>query len=144
MHGILAEWRALDLSRSTLRRFGWTVGAVFLLLAALAWWKHDGAATPLAQVLGIVGAALVAVGTAWPSGLRPVYRLWMLLAVAMGFVMTRVILTLVFALVATPLGVVRRMLGHDPMRRRRPDGSLWIVRTDAPDDDPRRRMERTF
>lgn len=142
MQVLLDEWRSLDLSRPTLRRFGWTVGAVFLGLAALMLWKHDGTPTATAWMSGLVGAALVTFGTAWPRSLRPVYRVWMLLAVAMGFVMTRVILTVVFVLVVTPLGLVRRALGHDPMRRRRPDGSLWIVR--EADDDPRRRMERTF
>lgn len=144
MHVLLDEWRSLDLSLPTLRRFGWTVGAVFLALAALVLWKHGGTPTAATQTLGIVGAALVALGTAWPQGLRQVYRVWMLLAVALGFVMTRVILTVVFALVVTPLGVVRRALGHDPMRRRRPDRSLWIACPDDPNDDPRRRMERTF
>lgn len=142
MHDVLHEWRALDTSQAALRRFGWTVGAVFVGLAALVAWKHAGALTLLARGMGGAGLALVAFGTIRPALLRPVYRVWMLLAVAMGFVMTRVLLTMVFFTVATPIGLVRRALGHDPMRRRRPTGSLWVER--PPEDDVRRRMEHTF
>ena len=97
---------------------------------------------PLSQGLAAAGGALVLLGTLLPTALRPLFRVWMLLAVVMGFVMTRVLLTAVFVLVVTPLAVLRRALGHDPMRRRRPDGSLWIAR--PPSEDPRRTMERTF
>jgi hypothetical protein len=36
----------------------------------------------------------------------------------MGAVMSKVLLTAVFFLVVTPIGVVRRLMGKDPMRLR--------------------------
>lgn len=142
MREILAEWRALDTSRPALRKFGGTVGALLIALAVLVAARRGWTVPPLSRALGVGGALLVGVGTVLPGALRPLFRAWMLLAVVMGFVTTRVLLTAVFALVVTPLALLRRALGHDTMRRRRPDGSLWIART--PPEDPRRTMERTF
>jgi hypothetical protein len=53
-------------------------------------------------------------------------RLWMGVAEAMGFVMTRVILGLVFFLIVTPIGLLRRLTGGDPLgRRSRSAESYW-------------------
>jgi hypothetical protein len=48
------------------------------------------------------------------------------LAAALSFVMTRVILALVFFLLALPIGLLRKMLGGDPLNRRAaPAKSYW-------------------
>ncbi|MDX1429866.1 MAG: SxtJ family membrane protein, partial [Rhodothermales bacterium] len=60
--------------------------------------------------------------------LRGPHRVWMILAIIIGFVMTRVILAIVFFLIVTPKGVVMRLLGKDPLTKG-PDPSLksyWI------------------
>lgn len=49
---------------------------------------------------------------------RPLAVVWLGLAHAIGAVMSRVMLFLVYALVVTPVGVIRRMLGHDSLRLR--------------------------
>lgn len=144
MREILTEWRHLDVSRPALRRFGRTVGLVLLGIGAVVLWRRGWVLTPLPGTLLGVGAALVLLGLVAPEKLRPVYRVWMGLAVVLGYVMTRVLLTLVFFLVVTPIGLLRRVLGHDTMRRRR-DASVttyWIEK--SPVEDPRRAMERTF
>ncbi len=144
MREILTEWRALSATRPALRSFGRTVGAVLVLAAVVAAWKRGWDVRGLPTVLGAVGLALVVLGLAAPRVLAPLYRVWMLLAVVMGFVMTRVLLTAVFFLLVTPIGLVRRALGHDPMQRRwpAPPGTLW--RPHTPPDDPRAAMERMF
>jgi hypothetical protein len=141
---ILTEWRHLDVSRPALRRFGRSVGLVLAGIGAVVLWRRDWAMTPLPGALLGVGAALVLLGLAAPVLLRPVYRVWMGLAVVLGYVMTRVLLTLVFFLVVTPIGLLRRALGHDTMRRRRDPAAstYWIEK--PPVEDPRRAMERTF
>jgi Saxitoxin biosynthesis operon protein SxtJ len=76
-------------------------------------WRHQSPrfwAVTLAVVL--VLPALVA-----PSVLKPAYRAWMALAAVLAWINTRIILGLVFFLVVTPIGLVMRLLGRDPMRR---------------------------
>jgi hypothetical protein len=103
-------------SRAELRQFGLLVGGVLLALGG--WWRYRQMFATGSFVALSAGTALVACAAVAPASLRFVHRYWMALAEAMSFVMTRVILLLVFTLVVTPIGVVRRMFGADPLRRR--------------------------
>ena len=148
MAGFLASVRtevaALDVSRRALRGFGLVVGGVFVALAALSAWRAGGALSAFAWGFAVVGAILVLAGAAVPSALQPVYRVWMTGAVAMGFVMTRVVLTLAFGLVFVPVGLLFRLIRRDVLAQR-PDpsaASYWIRRTDGPSG--RERLERMY
>lgn len=137
------ELAALDHSPRALRRFGLVVGGVLLVVAGVIVWRH-GAPGPAAWTLAAVGTPLVVVGLARPTLLHPVYVAWMSLALVLGFVMTRVVLTLVFFLVVTPIGLVFRVLGKDLLHRR-PDDALptyWQAKTY--DDDTPARLERYY
>ena len=89
--------------------------------------------------LGGIGGALVVLGLLVPAVLKPVYRVWMALAIVLGFVMTRVILSLIFFLAFMPIGLIWRVLRKDPMRRRLDPavGSYWIEK-DYHDASPKR------
>jgi hypothetical protein len=98
------------------------LGVVF---AALALWRQH--TTRAAVFAGIgVGALAIAVLA------RPVwvafFRIWMRLAEGMGWVMTRVILSLFYVLILTPFGLVRRLSGKPTLDTRWQDGKLsyWI------------------
>jgi hypothetical protein len=103
-------------SYRTERDFGLLVGGVFLALGG--WWFYRGKYTALSSFLLASGALLVLLGALRPQLLVVPNRLWMKLAEAMGFVMTRVILGIVFFLIVTPIGLVRRLFGGDPLSRR--------------------------
>lgn len=149
MREILSEWRALPATVPALKSFGRTVGAVLWVAAAVVAWRRGWEVRGLPLGLGVAGASLVLLGLVAPGLhmdrlLAPLYRAWMLVAVVLGFVMTRLILTLVFFLLVTPIGLVRRVLGHDPMQRRwpAPPGTLW--RPHETPANPREAMERLF
>lgn len=103
-------------SRAELRQFGLLVGGV--MLVAGGWWRYRQMFAAVSLVALTAGTLLVAGAALAPASLRLVHRYWMAMAEAMSFVMTRVILLVVFALVVTPIGVMRRMVGADPLRRR--------------------------
>jgi len=125
--GLLHEIKTVDTSRDALQSFGRTVGGVFLTLAAFLWW-YTGAPGVVEYATGGVGAALVVLGILAPIFLRPIYRGWMAVALVLGFVMNRVLLSLVFFGLVTPIGLLAKMVGRDPMRRTLdPDtDSYWI------------------
>jgi hypothetical protein len=52
-----------------------------------------------------------------PAALGPVYKVWMKFAEALGWVNTRIILSVVFYVIFVPLGIIMRMF-NDPMRRK--------------------------
>jgi hypothetical protein len=54
---------------------------------------------------------------AWPRSLTQIYRLWMTVGEVLGGINTRLILSGLFYLVFTPLGLYMRLRGKDPMRR---------------------------
>src|SRR5512132_3898484 len=98
------------------REFGLIVGGVFLLLSG--WWLYRGKFASAWHVTLPLGSILLLLGLLWPRALVWPNRGWMLLAEGLSFVTTRIILGLVFFLVMTPIGVVKRLSGWDPLSRR--------------------------
>ena len=115
------DWRP---SPRELRKFGvvvmigfGVVGAILLfasqsLFAAQVAWAAGG-------VLGLPALTGTVIGL-------PGYWLWMGIAFVMGNVVSRLLLTLIYYGLVTPIGLLRRLLGHDPLQmRRRRDDSYW-------------------
>jgi hypothetical protein len=123
------------------RSFGISVGTVLLLISAALLWR--GRVTR-AEVLGAVGAVLLLLGFVRPGLLKGPSALWWRFAAALGYVNSRIILTVAFALVLTPLGLIWRILGRDPLRRRRPaaGASGWSPYSDRYRDP--KHYERMF
>ena len=108
------------------RKFGLQVGAAFAVLGALSRWRgHDTA--PL--VLWALGGLLIAGGLFLPGRLGPVYRAWMGLAVVLSKVTTPLFLGIVYFGVITPMGVVMRLLGRNPLVHRPGRDSYWVAPT---------------
>jgi hypothetical protein len=126
-------------TQPALRKFGLTVGGVFLLLGTVSWWRGHEVA-PL--VMWTLGAPLVVLGAVAPSLLGPVERAWMAMAEVLGRINTRLILGALYFLVVTPMGIVRRWR-DDPLDRRMRDGqpSNWIRRERRPVDPARYRHQ---
>jgi Saxitoxin biosynthesis operon protein SxtJ len=122
-----------------LRRFGLTVGGAFLLLAAISAWRGH---TIPPRVLGTLGVLLVVPGLIVPRVLGPVEKAWMRFAEVLGRINTRIILTVLYCVVMTPIGLVRRWLS-DPLDRKMHDGrsSVWVTRERAPVDPERYRQQ---
>ena len=105
------------------RRFGVTVGAAFLVLAAISLWRGHST-TP--YVLGILGGGLLLAGLVVPGALGPVHRAWMGLALALSKVTTPIFMGVMYFLLFTPTGWIMRLFGKNPLRVRERDGSFWI------------------
>ncbi len=104
------------------RQFGRSVGAVLVLIAAWLGWRGGlGAAAPWA----VTGSLLVVLGTWWPSVLKPLSDLWWAIAAVLGYVNTRIILTILFVVIFVPMGLVWRLTRRDPLRLQR-DRQAWI------------------
>jgi hypothetical protein len=107
-----------------LRKFGWVVGGVFLALGLWFFFRHKG----YPRLFTGVGLPLVLLGTVAPNVLRPIYVLWMGLAVVMGHIVSTILLTLLFYLVVFPVGVAARLAGKDFLHMKlAPEAkSYWI------------------
>ena len=106
------------------RSFGVSVGGVLLAVAAFLWWR--GRLTGAAWS-GAIGAMLLLLGLVAPKLLKWPSALWWKLAMALGYVNARVILTIAFLLVLTPIACVWRLIGRDPLGKRRESWSGWTA-----------------
>ena len=92
-----------------------------------AWLAWRGSAPIVTPTLLTLGGLLVFFGVVYPPALVWPNRVWMRFAEALSYVSTRVILAIVFFVVITPIGVVRRLTGWDPLGRRRASAnSYWV------------------
>jgi len=121
------------------RRFGVQVGTAFALLAAFLAWRGF---LPVAQVLASIGLCLVLAGLLIPARLGPVYRAWMGLALLLSRVTTPIFMGITFFLVITPIALIIRGTGRNPVVRHPVSGSYWVPRAEGP--GRRSDLERQF
>ena len=123
-------------SKKEYRKFGLSVGIVFLLLAALFWWKGFPNAP---RITGVPGALLLLGGLVAPGLLKWPYRGWMKFASGMNWFTTRVILLLLFFLAIAPMGLLMRLLGKCPLAMGFDKGAeTYWIRRERKEYNPRR------
>lgn len=108
-------------------------GLVFTVFFAVvgAWPLLDGA-EPRLWALGAAAAFLV-LALALPRVLHPLNLLWFKFGLLLHKVMTPLIMGLLFFVTVTPVGLLMRATGKDPMRLKRDPSarSYWILRQPA-------------
>lgn len=137
---IIEEIRAIKSSRKELRQFGLTLAAMFCLIGGWLWWKESQwCVYPF-----IAAAALLLPALLFPGLLKPLHRFWMTLGLCMGWVVTGVLMVVLFYAVVTPIGLLMRLRGRDPLKRNfdRNADSYWIPRDRATVD--KKDYERQF
>jgi hypothetical protein len=134
----------------TLRQFGWIALGGFGLLSLLAWKEWLLFAFGLGDARPLVAGALLGLGVlaaflglVFPRANQPLFVGLALLAFPIGFVLSYVILSVLFFVVIAPIGALMRLLGHDPMHRRLEPAAetYW---TKAPPAPPRSRYFKQF
>jgi hypothetical protein len=122
------------------RKSALSVGVVFLLIALWNVWRgRPGIWIPA----GTLGIFLLLTGQFWKMGALHFHRGWMRFALTLGYVNSRILLSLMFYLIITPFGVVSRLVGRNPLRRRGPkQQSYWIPRSRP--RQPQAQFERLF
>jgi hypothetical protein len=123
------------------RKFGLTVGIAFGVIAAFAYWRGRETAPRLLAALAVL---LIAAALLLPRQLEPVERAWMKLAHLISRVTTPVFMGIVYFVVLTPIGIIRRTFGGNPLVHRAGDDGYWIERVNADAEAGRKRMERQF
>jgi hypothetical protein len=121
------------------RSFGLTFAIVFALIGLSPLVRGR----PVRAWAFVVAAVVFLAALMFPRGLAPLNRIWLRLSLALHACLSPVILALVFFTTVTPIGLVRRMLGKDPLRLRADDNAItyWIERQPpGPEPDTMRRQ----
>ena len=127
-----------DPSRRQLNQFGFVWLGFVSVFGVVAWLKFDN--LQLAAGLWIAAVVVPVAGWLAPAFMRLVFVGMSMLAWPIGFVVSHVVLALVYYLVLTPIGLAMRLIGYDPMSRRTvaDAASRWVER------GPRRDAESYF
>jgi hypothetical protein len=112
------------------RKFVFTVSAAFIVLAGVAMWRGR---TLAAMVPAGIAALLMLTSVLAPGAIPAIHQGWMRGAHAMSRVTTPIILGVVYFLVLTPTGLIRRIAGKSSLRKAGaslPSGqhTYWVTR----------------
>jgi hypothetical protein len=94
------------------RNFALITASFLLLLMLIGYRRHH----TINIYLPVAAAAIALLGSAFPRVLAPVYRVWMRFGKALGYVNSRILLSIIFFLVLTPVALVRRVFNRDPLK----------------------------
>jgi Saxitoxin biosynthesis operon protein SxtJ len=122
----------LNPSKKELRTFG-LCALAFLALVAWIVFRRTSSMPVAAGLVGL-GVILAALGFLFPRALRPVWIVLMVVNYPIGWVLTHVVMSIIFYLVVSPVGVIMRLSGRDPMERRfdRSAKTYWKPRHSDP------------
>ena len=127
---ITPQWRP---DTKQLRQFAGISLFGFAALGVVAWRVHG--AVWLAALCAAFGAVVSIVGLVQPDRIRPIYVVLLAISLPVGWMVSGLLLRLVFFGVFAPAGLVLRLFGRDALSLHRPAGrsSHWRD-LDAPDD----------
>jgi hypothetical protein len=122
-------------TRRELRQFASLWLPLSCVAVAAVLWKA-GFSNATSGVVAATGAALGIVGWLRPDLFRPIFVAWLAAAYPIGWVVSHVVLAILYFGVLTPIGLTLRLFGRDPMTRRwdRDATTYWTPHRGSTDD----------
>ncbi len=120
------EIKNIKEDKTTLRKFGTTVGTVLLIVGIVLYLTGKSSSV----IFGGAGVLLILFGLILPNILKQLNKIWMTMAVILGWFMSRLILFILFYIVITPIGFFLRIAGKDflNLRTDKNSDSYWEKR----------------
>lgn len=130
---MLEEIKNIKSEKKHLRMFGITIGLIMIIIAGYLYLK--GSET--FQLFFVVGVLLCVFGVSKPFVLKQIYWIWMIFATIVGWIMTRVILSLLFYMIFTSIGLILRLFGKQfiELSWNKSKDSYWNYCLDKPERD---------
>ena len=122
---MIKEIKNIASTKKDLRNFWFTIGSVLLVIALILFFKEKDSDVYFFSI----GLAFILSGIVLSFILKPLYKIWMTFAVIIGWIMTRIILAILFFFIITAIGVLARLFGKDFLNLK-PDhrDSFWNIR----------------
>jgi len=123
---MLDEIKKIKSGRNELRNFGLTIGLILFIIAGVLFFKEKDIYVTLSYFAG----GFISLGVIYPRILKPIYFVWMSFALVLGWVMTRVILSLLFFVIISFLRFFAGILGKEflDLNRSNQSNSYWNYR----------------
>ena len=119
------ELNSIKSSRKDLKNFGFIIGFILLIIGVFLFVREKDSFVYFFSI----GSILIGLGIITPLILKPIYKIWMIFAVIIGWVMTRVILSVLFYLIISTIGIFTRLIGKDFLNlKSKNNESYWNIR----------------
>ncbi|HMK35124.1 MAG TPA: SxtJ family membrane protein [Desulfomonilaceae bacterium] len=93
----------------------------------------------------IIAGACLGVSRVIGPFFKALYKLWVTLSIILGYFVSRILLTIIFFIVITPMGLIMRILGKDPMDRKLdPNAATYWSPKEREEDTSVNRYEKQF
>lgn len=124
-------------SQRDLRQFGaiWLPGFL-VIVGAMLWYR--GTSFSIVATLWTIAAVACLVALTFPNAMRPVYIALTCATFPIGWVVSHLLLAFIFYLIITPIGLVMRLCGYDPMHRKFDRGASTYWKPHATETDTSR------
>lgn len=123
------EFKNIKSGRNELKQFGLIIGAVLLIVGSYLFWKIY----PNYSYFLISGVIFVVAGLIFPILLKPLQKLWMTIALILGWFMSRLVIAAVFYLILTPVSLIAKIVGKKflELKGTKSQKSYWNYRQSA-------------
>ena len=123
---MLNEIKKIQSSKREVKNFGLTIGLILLLIAGFLFYKENA----LYLIVLYISAFFIGLGITFPKLLKPFYLIWMTFALVLGWIMTRLILSLLFFVVISFIKLIAVFLGKDFLEpyKTKKSRSYWNLR----------------
>ena len=122
---MISELNSIKSSKKDLKSFGYTIGFILLIIGVFLLVREKD----LFIYFFSIGSVLIGLSLIAPTVLKPVHKIWMIFAVIIGWIMTRVILSVLFFSIITSIGIFTRLIGKDFLNlKSKNNESYWNIR----------------
>jgi len=103
------DFKNIRTDNKAIRDFGILIGIILLIIAGILFYKERASY----ELIIFFGIAFIGLGLGKAIILKPFYSIWMYFAVVLGWLMTRLILGLLFYIVVSPISLILRLFGKE-------------------------------
>lgn len=125
---VATQLKKLKQDKSSIRKFGLTMAIALSIIGAIIFFK--GSQPENAYWFWLIAGLFLIIGLLMPAALRPIHKMWMGLAFVLGWFVSRLILSILYYLVITPISLVLKMSSKDLLQLKidKNASSYWIKR----------------
>ena len=106
---MIKEVKSIRLAKRDLKNFAFIIGIILSLVSLFLFYRGIDYFIYFASI----GLTFLSLGLIAPGILKPFYKVWMTFAVIIGWVMTRLILSILFYSLITVIAILTRIIGKD-------------------------------
>ena len=122
---MIEEIKSIQSTSKILKSFGFTIGFLLLIICAVLFYNSN----ELFVYFFSIGLIFICLSLIAPTVLKPGHKIWMTFAIIIGWVMTRIILSVLFYLIISTIGIFARLVGKDFLNlKSKSNESYWNIR----------------